>query len=260
MKISCVIPAYNDPFLLMRCLSSIITQTKPAFEVIISDDSSNADVEQVLAPFLKAYSNCRYIKGPQTGNPVDNWNHGIDKCRGDYITLVHHDDWFARKDYLQLLSDVLARGPTGRCAFAHATLVGGLRQTRVGFARLLGHSLGDPHWTLFALNWIGPPSAFIFPRETEERYDPNLRSLVDVDFYYRVAKQQPLLSVDTLSILSGAHADQITAGLDIKRVALDELKGIMNKNIGLTAAQGQILKLILKLRILIDFREITPKK
>src|SRR3954463_15956410 len=49
--ISICIPAYKKPQYVVRCLESILKQDYTSVEVIISDDSPDEDIKQVIQPF-----------------------------------------------------------------------------------------------------------------------------------------------------------------------------------------------------------------
>lgn len=259
MKITCVVPAYNDVFLLSRCVFSILSQVDAEYEIVITDDSSTSAVRTAVEGWMTLYPQIRYFPGPRSGNPIENWNAGIELARGDYVTVVHHDDWFARKDYLNSISSALVDAPSGSCIFAQATLVGGLRPTRFHLVSKAIAAIGRPLWSLLALNWIGPPSAFVFPNSTAERFNDKLRALVDVDFYFRVLQRRNLIKIEELSVLSGAHNAQITASFNIKTVSKDELGQIIEKDRCLSSMQVLTLRYLTNLKILLDFKAITPK-
>lgn len=259
MKISCIVPAYNDVFLLSRCVFSILSQVDAEYEIVITDDSSTSAVRTAVEGWMTLYPQIRYFPGPRSGNPIENWNAGIERAEGDYLTVVHHDDWFARKDYLSSVRQTLQNAAPDSCLFAHSTVVGGLRGTRFHAVGRLIKLLGRPLWTLLALNWIGSPSAFVFPKSTDERFNENLMALVDVDFYFRVLQKKNITKIEALSILSGAHSGQITASFNIKAVCKKELNQIISDNSCLNPTQVGILKLLTNLKLVLDFKEITPK-
>ena len=63
-KVSVVIPTYNYANFIGEAIESIIAQTHPASEIIVGDDGSTDDTEQVVARFG---SKVRYIKKENGG-------------------------------------------------------------------------------------------------------------------------------------------------------------------------------------------------
>lgn len=91
--VSVLIPAYNRPHYLELALQSALNQTYPNIEIIISDDSTNNEVEKMLKPYLNKYNNIRYYRN---NSPLVEGN--FDRCfqlvRGEYINYLMDDDIF----------------------------------------------------------------------------------------------------------------------------------------------------------------------
>ena len=60
-KVSICAPAYNNAPEVERLLLSVYAQTYTDFEVNISDDSTDDEVEQVVAQYQKRHKNIHYI-------------------------------------------------------------------------------------------------------------------------------------------------------------------------------------------------------
>lgn len=93
MTFSIVIPTYNGEKFVAQAIESALAQTRPADEVIISDDNSTDGTLRVCEHYkdrLKIFVNC---KGPS--GFVDGWNNAIDKASSDFISILHQDDLLA---------------------------------------------------------------------------------------------------------------------------------------------------------------------
>lgn len=91
--VSVLIPAYNRPYYLELALQSALNQTYPNIEIIISDDSTNDEVEKMLEPYLNKYNNIRYYRN----NPPlveGNFDRCFQLARGEYINYLMDDDIF----------------------------------------------------------------------------------------------------------------------------------------------------------------------
>lgn len=95
MKISIIIPTYNRPDLLKECIYSCLSQTLPPYEIIIGDDSSNDDSKNMVEEIIKENADIKiiYFKHDQPKKQIGNVNFLIDKAQGDYVTLIHDDDY-----------------------------------------------------------------------------------------------------------------------------------------------------------------------
>lgn len=92
MDISIIIPTYNRKNDLKRCLESIFAQNYPknAFEVIVVDDGSSDETENLLKEFTKQYLNLRYFRQKNKG-PAAARNLGVDKSVGEIIGFIDDD-------------------------------------------------------------------------------------------------------------------------------------------------------------------------
>ena len=105
---SICIPAYERVGYLRRLLDSIAIQTFRDFEVIVSDDSKSEAVFNLIKEYPEL--NIRYYKNlPSLGTPA-NWNSAIRQASGEWIKLIHDDDWFASPDSLKVFASYADQG------------------------------------------------------------------------------------------------------------------------------------------------------
>src|SRR2546423_12636792 len=95
--ISICIPSYNEPELLERALLSIINQDYKNVEVIISDDTPDESVKKIIPEYSNRLQLSYYQNLPSLGSPK-NWNAALNKGKGEYLMLLHHDDWLANSN------------------------------------------------------------------------------------------------------------------------------------------------------------------
>jgi hypothetical protein len=89
-KFSIVIPTLERadtlPFTLQTCRS----QDFDDFEVVISDNSSVADIRKIVDEI--GSEKCRYVRTPERLSMADSWDFAIDQARGEYVLLIGSDD------------------------------------------------------------------------------------------------------------------------------------------------------------------------
>jgi glycosyltransferase involved in cell wall biosynthesis len=90
---SIIIPTYNRAGLITGTLNSVLNQTYQSFEIIIVDDGSTDNTENVLQPFLQQYSNIFYFKKNNEERGAAR-NYGTMRAMGDYVTFLDSDDIF----------------------------------------------------------------------------------------------------------------------------------------------------------------------
>jgi glycosyltransferase involved in cell wall biosynthesis len=88
--VSVILPVYNGAQYLPKAIDSILTQSFPGFELIIVNDGSADNSEQVI----KAYTDPRiiYIANDRNRGLVYSLNKAIEQSRGKYIARMDSDD------------------------------------------------------------------------------------------------------------------------------------------------------------------------
>ena len=92
MKISLIVPVYNEEPFLPRCIESIKSQTVPFEEVIFIDDKSTDNSVQILREAEKENPNFRVVERLVNGGVSSTRNMGLDESHGEYITFLDSDD------------------------------------------------------------------------------------------------------------------------------------------------------------------------
>lgn len=101
-KLSIVLPVYNTEKYVRRCLESIFANDFQDFELILINNNSQDNSEQILLEFKEKYSDkVVYIKR-EDSDISEARNLGIEKARGKYITFIDSDDYI-EKDTLELM-------------------------------------------------------------------------------------------------------------------------------------------------------------
>ena len=189
-KVSVCIPAYRQTEFLKKSLDSLFLQRYSDYEVIVSDDSPD-DVVARLVDRYRADRRMRYYRNPRRLGTPANWNAAVGLARGEYIKLLHHDDWFTDAEALGQFVELLEAHPDAGFAFSASLLysaAGTLIRTHRPEPRELAALSSCPE-SLIASNFIGAPSATIYRRSGALPYDERLKWLVDVDFYIRTLRK-----------------------------------------------------------------------
>lgn len=99
--VSVVIPTYNHAAFLPAAIESVKAQTYGNVEIIIVDDFSTDDTEEVVA--RHATTSTKYIKSANKGIVATSRNVGARHATGKYIAFLDADDvWDSRKLEVQL--------------------------------------------------------------------------------------------------------------------------------------------------------------
>ncbi|MEG1665099.1 MAG: glycosyltransferase [Mucinivorans sp.] len=92
-KVSIIVPSYNHAPYLKERLDSILGQTFRDFELIILDDSSTDNSQQIIEQYSSEprVSHVVYNK-INSGNTFVQWQKGVDLAQGEWIWIAESDD------------------------------------------------------------------------------------------------------------------------------------------------------------------------
>lgn len=99
MKISIIIPVYNNGEHLREALNSVFTQTLEEIEVICVNDGSTDQSMDILSEYEEKYKNIQVIHQRNQGSGVAR-NKGMKAAKGKYIAFLDGDDFFFDCDVL----------------------------------------------------------------------------------------------------------------------------------------------------------------
>lgn len=92
-KLSIIIPAYNTAKELERTLNVLVCQRLQDCEIIIINDNSSDNTEEVIFRFQKQYNNIKYLKNTKNQGAGLSRNIGFQHSTGEFITFLDSDDW-----------------------------------------------------------------------------------------------------------------------------------------------------------------------
>ncbi len=91
--LSIIVPVYNVEKYLRRCLDSLVNQTLKDIEIIVVNDASPDNSEDIVLEYAAKDSRIVYIKHEENKRQGAARNTGIKAARGQYITFVDSDDY-----------------------------------------------------------------------------------------------------------------------------------------------------------------------
>lgn len=214
--VSVCIPAYRGAAHLGETIKSVLAQDLCDFELVIIDDNSPDETDQVVASYDDP--RLRYFKNSKNLGPEGNWNRCIEEARGCYFKLLPQDDQLF-PDTLRRQVEVLEADRDERIAlvFGARDVVDatGRRLTRRGCPGC-GEGPVDAKTLVrrcirFGTNLIGEPGGVMMRRSLLHQvgsYDGSIGYLIDLDYWIRVLKYGDAYylnrSVSTFRISSGS--------------------------------------------------------
>ena len=93
VKVSVIVPVYNVEQYLSKCLDSLVRQTLEEIEILVVNDGSPDNSQQIIDEYTAHYPNKirSFIK--ENGGLSDARNYGVKKATGEYIAFIDSDDY-----------------------------------------------------------------------------------------------------------------------------------------------------------------------
>ncbi|MFH0773687.1 MAG: glycosyltransferase [bacterium] len=106
--ISIIVPTCNRGYIIWKTIQGIVQQSYPLWELLIVDDGSIDNTEQVIAQFQDDLR-IKYFKVPHKGSQFAR-NIGLQQAKGEIITYVDSDD-FVYKNFLSTALEFFEKNP-----------------------------------------------------------------------------------------------------------------------------------------------------
>src|SRR5689334_23008717 len=99
MRVSVIVPTFNSARFLCEAIGSVHAQTYKDYEIIIVDDGSTDDTQNVVKELDKP---CKYFYQNNAGPSVAR-NYGISESSGEFVAFLDADDaWLPGKLEMQI--------------------------------------------------------------------------------------------------------------------------------------------------------------
>ncbi|MEA1934939.1 MAG: glycosyltransferase [Thermodesulfobacteriota bacterium] len=216
--VSVIIPTYNRERFVIKAVDSIFKQTYRKFEVIVVDDGSTDNTQELLA----GYGDDIVCVRQKNRGPAAARNTGIKAARHDLIAFLDSDDWFDGKK-LEIQTKAMGREP---CFLISHTQEIWYRRGRLLNQKKKHHkSSGNIFARCLELCAVGM-STIMVRKELFDRvglFDENLRCCEDYDLWLRASIDHKFLLIDrALTYKQGGREDQVSfcyqTGMDRFRI------------------------------------------
>src|SRR5688572_6916008 len=181
--VSVIIPCYKQAAFLKEAIESVLTQTYPYFEILVIDDGSPDNVEEVS----KSYPQIHYVKQPNSGAAIAR-NNGLLKSKGSFLVFLDSDD--------RLLPNALEDGVNflenhPECAFVTGTV--NLIDIEGNYVSTPPHPAIEKNHFSFLLNsnYIWTPGVVMYRRDVfydTKAFDPYAGGSADYELNIRIAR------------------------------------------------------------------------
>jgi len=93
--VSVIIPTYNHGHFLKRALTSVINQSYINLDIVVIDNYSSDNTDEIVKGFLDP--RIRFLKIKNNGVIAASRNLGIECARGKWLAFLDSDDWWDQK-------------------------------------------------------------------------------------------------------------------------------------------------------------------
>ncbi len=192
--VSVLVPVYNGEKFLRECLDSILAQDYANMEILIADDGSSDGSMAVMEFYAGGEPRVRCWKNQKNLGLVENWNCLLHEARGEYIKFVFQDDKLLSASAVSEMAQSLTNQPHVSLVASASEVIdesSGFLGTRNYFRS--GYNPGKNvifRCLVQNANLIGEPSVVMFRNPLNaRRFNPQLRHLVDLEFYFGLLEQ-----------------------------------------------------------------------
>lgn len=182
--VSVVIPSYNMASTVGKAIQSILMQTYPHKEIIVVDDGSEDNTEQVVRAFPEA----QYIKQPNL-NTANALNRGIKASAGQYVAWLSADDYYTDPD--AITKRVVALQRDDSIDFAHSYFTDVFGDTKILHSDIPSFQTKEEAYEANKQTCLINGSTLLMRRSVFHNigtFNYCYRYLQDYEFYFRLLK------------------------------------------------------------------------
>jgi glycosyltransferase involved in cell wall biosynthesis len=227
VRISVVVPTYNNAILLGETLDGVCGQSFKDFEVIVVDDGSNDSTAEIVKSYGRGV---RYAYQTNQG-PAAARNYGVSLAQGEVIAFCDHDDVWNNL-HLETMMRCFEQHPAAALCFGDAEYFGANvpRGVRHINARVL-HSMINHKVSMRRLwqCWVASMSVVTVRKAVFAKLgglDRKIWGLDDLHFYLRLGARYEVRCVDYVSCRKRLASGNLLAqtAMDGLITCLEDLK------------------------------------
>jgi glycosyltransferase involved in cell wall biosynthesis len=235
-KVSVIIITYNRASLLKTAMQTVLDQTFEDFELLIIDDGSPDDTENVVKAFHDP--RVRYVKHAQNQGEGGARNTGIQHAEGEYIAFLDDDDeWLP--DKLQLQVALLDSQPQ-QVGFVHSALINFYADTGAELEkrRPVDQVSGNVFDKLLAENFVILSTVLIRKAcfDAVGPFDVSIPAGLDYDMWVRIAQTYEFAYIDVPLIKYRIHLNNLGRNFSLQ---IRGNEAFMNKYKAYTSVPGR---------------------
>nr|WP_320190538.1 glycosyltransferase [uncultured Desulfobacter sp.] len=225
--VSVIIPTFNRAWTLKRAIDSVLAQDYTHLEIIVIDDGSTDETEEVLAGYK---DKIRILVQENKGVSAAR-NHGIQESQGNFIALLDSDDAW-EKNKLSCQMDFFQSNPGAMiCQTEEIWIRKGKRVNPKKKHKKPSGMIFEPSLKLCLVS----PSAVMIRKQLFDKkgmFNEAFPVCEDYDLWLRISHDTPVYLIDTpLTIKTGGHGDQLSASHSQDKYRIQSILNLIESNV-----------------------------
>lgn len=218
--VSVVIPTYNRADVLPRAIDSVLNQTYEDFNVVVIDDGSTDNTEDVVKSYVD--DRIQYIQFKNNKGANAARTKGIKSATGEYIAFIDSDDeWLSLKIEKQIEAIQSTNADAAYTGIRQVDQNGNYITST--FPTISGNITDE----LLRGNFIGSYSTVIVSQELIDKVgypDPELPCWQDWEWYLRLSDNALFAAVNEPLVIRHNDGDQISDNFQYRLESLEHIR------------------------------------
>ncbi len=219
--ISVILPVFNGEKYLQQSIRSILEQTYENWELIIVNDCSTDNTEEIAQRYAKIDKRIRVINNLENKKLPASLNIGFSNAKGQYFTWTSDDNAYAKDAFEKLRKNLIDNNVD--FVFSDYQVID--EEDYILYNQVTGPVEELPYY-----NNVG--ACFLYKKEIQEHlkgYNVNKFLVEDYDFWLRVYWKYKMLHISESLYFYRIHAKSLTSERK-KEVELAEIK-LLEENV-----------------------------
>ncbi len=203
-RVTVLIPTYNRAAMIGDALEGVFAQTYTDYEVLVVDDGSTDETEEMLRPWMERLRYCK----KENGGVSSARNFGLRQIETEYVAFLDSDDRW-EPTFLHVVMAKLRENPElGLVTTGRVVEPRGVKRPSIRKACLEGHLYQE----LFFKNFV-TTSAVVAQRACFDKvggFKEEFRQAGDYDMWLRISQSYPIAFLKEYLCRHRSHAQNLT--------------------------------------------------
>tara|TARA_Y100000385_G_C13080406_1_gene633582 strand:+ start:674 stop:1582 length:909 start_codon:yes stop_codon:yes gene_type:complete len=186
MLFSVILPTYNREKFLANAIESVINQSYENWELIIVDDGSTDNTEELVLGYQKKQNRIKYIYQKNRERSAAR-NNGIKNAKGAWVCFLDSDDLY-HKSHLEVLYTLIQKNEFKKGLYFSGVSYGSFENSKQYYDKS-----GNSPLEFVLLNTIGTPRACCYKEILmQNQFNTSLKIGEDKELWSRIASNYPI--------------------------------------------------------------------